>query len=68
VDDAERFESQPMGLAQVFFDHSFYIAGWNTVKIKDVGDRYAEGFGRGITGGIAWHDRGPLRPMLKERP
>ena len=55
MNDAERFESQALGLTQILFDDPLHISGWNAVKIKDIGNRYADRLGKWITARIERH-------------
>lgn len=55
MNDPQRFNSQPLCLNQILFDHPFHIARWNAVKVEHVRYRYADRLGKGIAAGIERH-------------
>jgi hypothetical protein len=56
MNDPKRFKSQALGLTQILFDDPLHIAGWNAVKIKDIGNQYADRLGKWITVRIERHE------------
>jgi hypothetical protein len=53
------FKSHAPRLAQILFDDSLHIPGWNAVKVEHVRNGYADRLGKGITSRIERHGTGP---------